>query len=170
VEARRTVLSGRALTNLSATFDNFHAASERSLTVVDSVNALLETNRPALSVSVSNILFFSEQINQAAGAVRELVATNSPDIDAAVKNIKSSTATLKNLLDGVQEGKGLAGKLLENEEIAANLSQIVNNLSITTSNLNRLGLWGILRQHKPARTNAPAPASRPLTSPKNLPD
>ena len=99
--------------------------------------------------------------------MRELVATNSPEIDAAVKNIESSTATLKKLLDGVQAGKGLAGNLLENEQIAANVSQIVSNLSITTSNLNRLGLWGILWQHKPPRTNAPAPAPRPLTAPKN---
>jgi phospholipid/cholesterol/gamma-HCH transport system substrate-binding protein len=166
-DARRTVLSARALTNLSTAFDNFHQVSERSLTMVDNVNALVETNRPSISASVSNLLCFSEQINQAAGAVRELVATNSPAIEAAVKNIQSSTATLKNLLDGVQEGKGLAGKLLENEQFAANVSQIVSNLSITTSNLNRLGLWGILWQHKPPRTNLPPTISRPLTSPKN---
>ncbi|MCX6927206.1 MAG: hypothetical protein NT154_28980, partial [Verrucomicrobia bacterium] len=69
--------------------------------------------------------------------------------------------------DGVQAGKGTIGKLLENEEIAANLSLTVSNLSITTSNLNRLGLWGILWQHKPLRTNPPATTPRPLTSPKN---
>jgi phospholipid/cholesterol/gamma-HCH transport system substrate-binding protein len=166
-EARRTILSARALTNLSATFANFHRVSERSLSVVDNVNALVESNRPSIAVSVSNLVFFSEQINQAASAVRGLVATNSPEIDAAVKNIESSTATLKNLLDGVQQGKGLAGNLLENEQIATNVSQIVNNLSITTSNLNRLGLWSILRQHKPPGTNTPGPALRSLTAPKN---
>jgi phospholipid/cholesterol/gamma-HCH transport system substrate-binding protein len=169
-EARRTVLSARALTNLSVTFENFHRVSERSLTVIDNLNAVVETNAPSIRTSLSNVLYFSEQINQAANAVRELVATNSPEIDDAVKNIESSTATLKSLLDGVQEGKGLAGKLLENEQIATNVSQIVNNLSVTTSNLNRLGLWGILWQHKLPRTNAPAPGSRPLTSPKNQPD
>jgi ABC-type transporter Mla subunit MlaD len=169
-DARRTVLSAQALTNLAATFDNFHRTSERSLAIVDNVGALVESNRPSITVSVSNILYFSDQINQAALAVRELVATNSPEINAAVKNVESSSATLKQLLDGVQQGKGLAGNLLENEEIATNLSHIVNNLSITTSNLNRLGLWGILRQHKPPSTNAPGPVSRPLTSPKNLSD
>ena len=167
IDARRTIFSLRALTNLSATFDNFHAVSERSLAIVDNVDALVETNRAAVAVAVSNLLFFSEQLNQSASALRELVATNSPDIEAAVKNLESSSATLKNLLEGVQAGKGLAGKLLENEEIAANVSQIVSNLSITTSNLNRLGLWGILWQHKPPRTNAPAPPHEPLTPPKN---
>jgi phospholipid/cholesterol/gamma-HCH transport system substrate-binding protein len=167
MDARRTILSGRSLTNLSATFDNLHTVSDRSLTVVDNLDALVQTNRPAITVAFSNLVFFSDQLNQSAGAFRELVATNSPDIEVAVKDIASSSATLKNLLDGVQEGKGLAGKLLENEGIAANVSQIVSNLSITTSNLNRLGLWGILWQHKPPRTNAPTPPHEPLTPPKN---
>ena len=167
VDARRTILGTRALTNILTTFDNFHAVSERALTLVDNLDALVETNRPAIAVAASNLVFFSEQLSQSAGALRALVATNSPDIEVAVKNIESSSATLKHLLEGVQEGRGLAGKLLENEEIAANVSQIVNNLNTTTSNLNRLGLWGILWQHKPSRTNAPAPRYEPMTAPKN---
>ena len=126
-EARTTIFSARALTNLSATFDNFHRVSERSLGIADNLGTLVESNRPAVTVTVSNLLFFSQQLNQSAAALRELVATNSPEIDAMVKNLQSSSATLKNLLDGVQAGKGLAGKLLENEEIASNLSQIVYN-------------------------------------------
>ena len=169
-DARHTILSPRALTNLSATLDNFHHVSERFLTIADSVNDMVETNRPAISASVSNLLFFSQQINQFADALRELLATNSPEIGAAVKNLETSSETVKNLVDGVQAGKGLAGKLLENEQIAANLSQIVSNLSITTSNLNRLGLWHILWQPKPPRTNSVPLTARPLTSPKNLND
>ena len=167
LDARRTFLSGRSLTNLTATVDNLHAVSERSIAVVDNVSALVETNRPAIAASVSNLLYFSDQINEAAQAARELVATNSPEIDAAVHNVESSSATLRELLDGVHAGKGLAGNLLENEEIAANVSRIVDNLSITTSNLNRLGLWGILWKHKPPRTNAPAVRHESVTAPKN---
>jgi phospholipid/cholesterol/gamma-HCH transport system substrate-binding protein len=167
VEARRTVLSARALTNLSVTFENFHAVSERSLSVVDDVGALVGDNRPTIAASVSNLLFFSEQINQSAAVVRDLLATNSPEIETAVRNLESSTATLKEMLEDVRAGKGLAGKLLENGEIAANVSQIVSNLSITTSNLNRLGLWGILWQRKPARTNGFPTARGPLTAPKH---
>ena len=53
----------------------------------------------------------------------------------------------------MQAGKGLAGDLLRMNEIATNVSQIAQNLSITTSNLNRLGLWGILWQHKSPQPN-----------------
>jgi phospholipid/cholesterol/gamma-HCH transport system substrate-binding protein len=167
VDVRRTVLSGPALTNLSATFDNFHKFSERSLSVADDVTALVASNRPSITRSVSNLLYFSDQINETAQALRELVVTNSPEVDAATKNIASSSATLKQLLDGVQAGKGLAGNLLENEQIASNVTRIVENLSITTSNLNRLGLWGVLWQHKPPRTNEHPAVARPLISPKD---
>jgi phospholipid/cholesterol/gamma-HCH transport system substrate-binding protein len=167
VEARQTILSAQRLTNLSLTFDNFHHISERSLAIADNLEALVESNRPTVTVSISNLHYFSEQINKSAAAVQNLLATNSPEIEAAAKNLQSSTATLKELLAGVQAGKGLAGKLLENEEMAANVSQIASNLSITTSNLNRLGLWGILWQRKPPQTEAPSPAHGPLTAPKN---
>ena len=169
-EARATIFSLRALTNLAATFDNFHLVSERSLSIADNVGALVESNRPSINVSVSNLVFFSEEISRSAAAVRELLATNSPEIEVAVHNIESSSVTLKNLLEGVQAGKGLAGKMLENEEIAANVSQIISNLNITTSNLNRLGVWGVLWGHKLPHTNAPASPRRPLTAPKNTLD
>lgn len=167
IDARRTIFSGRALTNLLSTFDNLHEASERSLTGVNLLNTLVSSNRPMVTLTISNLLFFSEQANQAVVAVRDLLATNSPEITASISNIESSTASLKSLLEGVQQGRGLAGKLLENEEIAANVSQIVNNLNITSSNLNRLGLWGILWKHKMPGTNGPAINREPLNAPKH---
>ena len=55
-------------------------------------------------------------------------------------------------------GKGLAGTVLQNEELATNVVQaIAANLAITTSNLNRVGLWGILWSHK-------APATKTTTT------
>jgi len=114
---------------------------------------------------------FTEQMNQFAGALRDVLATNREEIHAAVKNIESSTVVLKTVLDELQAGKGLAGNLLKNEQLAATVSQIANNLSITSSNLNRLGLWGVLWQHNPPRTNASARSlARPLPAPKNLAD
>jgi phospholipid/cholesterol/gamma-HCH transport system substrate-binding protein len=164
---RHTMLSRESLTNLSETFSNLHLISQQFVPVATNMRAFVEFNRAPLTDSISNFLAFSEQANEFADDVRELLATNSPEIAASVSNIQASTATLKTLLEGVQQGRGLAGKLLESEEIAANVSQTVSNLNITTSNLNRLGLWGILWKQKPPRTNAPASARVPLTSPKD---
>jgi phospholipid/cholesterol/gamma-HCH transport system substrate-binding protein len=166
-EARHTILSGQGLTNLSLTMSNLNLVAERSLRITDSLGALVESNRPAIALSVSNLLAVSEQLKQSAAAMGSLLATNSPEIEATVSNMSSFSATLKNLADGVQAGKGLAGILLENEQIASNVSQTVYNLSITTSNLNRVGLWGVLWPHKQPRTNEPASAPGILMAPKH---
>ena len=94
------------------------------------------------------------------------MSTNSPDVHEVVKNLESSSESLKSLLSDVQAGHGLAGDLVKNEQIAQNVAQIASNLSITTSNLNRLGLWGILWSHKPPKTEEPQ-ATKTLAAPKN---
>jgi hypothetical protein len=55
----------------------------------------------------------------------------------------------------VLAGSRLAGKLLEKKENASNLSLSVYNLSMAISNLNGLGLWGILRPLRKKETAAP---------------
>ena len=44
-------------------------------------------------------------------------------------------------------------------------SHLAELYEVTTSNLNRLGLWGILWQHKPPKTSAERPR-KPLVAPK----
>jgi hypothetical protein len=134
---------------------------------MDNLDALVSTNSPALGHASSNLLVFTEEMKEFSSGLGAILATNSDQIHSAVKNIESSTVVLKTVLDELQAGKGLAGALLKNEKLADSVSQIADNLSITTSNLNRLGLWGILWQHKPPKTDAAASApTRALAAPK----
>jgi len=150
-DVRRLALNDQTLTNLSIAVGNLRTVSEHAISAVDGLNSLVTSNAPALSTSGSNLVTFSEQLTNFGGDLSQLLATNSPVLNAAVKNIESSTITLKDLLADVQAGKGLAGNLLQNPVLATNVSLIVSNLSITSSNLNRLGLWGIMWQHKPPK-------------------
>jgi phospholipid/cholesterol/gamma-HCH transport system substrate-binding protein len=152
-DVRRLALNDQTLTNLAVAVGNLRAVSEHAISTVDSLNALVISNAPALSTSGTNLVVFSQQLTNFGGNLNELLATNSPNLHAAVKNIESSTIILKDLLGDVQAGKGLAGNLLQNPVLATNVSLIVSNLSITSSNLNRLGVWGILWQHKPPKTS-----------------
>jgi hypothetical protein len=56
-------------------------------------------------------------------------------------------------LNESQQGLGLrAGNLVRNEELAANLEQLVANLNIASSNLNRYGLWRMLwKRNEPTK-------------------
>jgi len=152
----REVLNDATLSNLSVSVLNFRVITEKASKTVDQIQFLVTSNTPALDGAVSNLVDFTAQLKGAATDLNALVGTNTPDITAAVKNLESSSEALKDLLDGMKEGKGLAGDLLKNEQLATNVASIVENLSVTTSNLNRLGLWGILWKHKPPKSEAKA--------------
>ena len=165
-DVRRLVLNEQTLTNLAATVNNMRVASQHTLSTVDNLNSLVQSNSPSIGMAVSNIDFFSDQISRFGSSLSGVLATNGTEITAAVKNIESSTVVLKSLLDDLQAGKGLAGNVLRNDTIATNFQEIAANLTITTSNLNRFGLWGILWSKPPPRTAGPT-APRSLTSPRN---
>jgi phospholipid/cholesterol/gamma-HCH transport system substrate-binding protein len=169
-DVTRILLNPQTLTNLSVTAANLRTASERALGAIDGINAAIATNGPSLTISASNLVFFTQQLNDFATELRSVVDTNSDGITRTVKNVESSSESLKALMSDLQAGKGLAGNLLKDQQLANKASEIANNLSITTSNLNRLGLWKMLWQHKPPKTSEAAktsePASRPLESPK----
>jgi phospholipid/cholesterol/gamma-HCH transport system substrate-binding protein len=169
-DLRRLLLNEETFTNLALTTENLRTVSAHAMQTVDGVNAavdkvnrLLESNSPAVSVSVTNLAAFSGDLKRFSAGLNTLLTTNAPQVDAAISNIAVSTETLRAMVTDLRDGKGAAGKLLRDEQLSASLSQIASNLSITTSNLNRLGLWGILWQKKPKRTSPPP---EPLTSPK----
>jgi phospholipid/cholesterol/gamma-HCH transport system substrate-binding protein len=163
-DVTRVLLNPQTLTNLAVTAANLRTVSDRAMTTFANIDNVVATNAPSLTVSVSNFVFFSEQLNRVAADARAIIATNSGDINRTVKNLEDSSESLKLLMSDVHEGKGLAGKLISNEQLASKATEIANQLSVTTSNLNRLGLWRILWQHKLPKTNEPP--ARPLNSPK----
>ncbi len=164
-DVRKHLLNEQTLTNVSALAYNLRVASERASTIMSNLNVLVSSNGPAISQSGSNLVAFTGHMDEFAGNLNGVVASNRTAIAAAVKNIDDSTEILKGLLGDVQAGKGLAGTLLKNEQLAANVSLVASNLTVTTSNLNRLGIWGVLWHHKPPKASTARPPVR-LSSPK----
>jgi ABC-type transporter Mla subunit MlaD len=155
-DLRRVVLNESTLTNFSIAMNNLRTVSEQAIDTISGINGIIATNGSQVGLAVSNVLFFSQELTRMADSIDSLLATNTPEITASVNNIKSSTETLDKLMEDLQNGKGLAGAVLQNQQLATNVQTIADNLAITTSNLNRVGLWGILWSHKPPATNAPA--------------
>jgi phospholipid/cholesterol/gamma-HCH transport system substrate-binding protein len=163
------LLNSETLTNLATTARNLRTISEQAGTTMDNINALLATNAPVVNYAVSNLAGVTDRLGFIANGANDVVATNSPIITASLKNIETSTEQLKAVMNDVQAGKGLAGKVLQDPEMAANIQQIAVNLSVTTSNLNRLGLWGILWKKKAAPEHQPR-REAPVLSPKDKAD
>ena len=148
------VLDEETLTNLSTAIANLHLASERFAATVDRADRLIELNARPVSVTITNLAAFSRELNELAENLRRVVTANEAGLSAAVKNIESSSGMIKSLLLELQAGSGLAGSLLKNEELGTNFTQLVGNLTLLSSNLNRHGfLW------KPRRleTRPPSP-------------
>jgi len=160
----KLALNPESLTNLAMAISNLRGFSDRAIVVAENLNGVLTNNSPALSQSVSNLVAFSHKLDDFGDGLNGILATNRQSVQVAVSNIETSTETLKVLLSDVHAGKGLAGEVLRNDQLATNVAEIAQNLSITTSNLNRLGLWKMLWQHKAANSSQPPPHQ--LKSPK----
>ena len=157
-DLQRVVLNGQTLTNFSVAVVNMRAVSEQAFGTVSNINGIIATNGSQINLAVSNVLVFSQQLNHLADSANGVLAANSTEISNAVQNVESSTEVLKKVMNDLQSGRGLAGTLLQNEQLATNVQTIANNLAIASSNLNRLGLWHFLWHREPAHTNE-SPAS-----------
>ena len=164
-DLRRTVLNENTLNNFAVTMRNMRTVSEQAIGTMNDVNDFIAMNTNQIGFAVSNVVFFSEQLTGLANSANTLLVTNTPEINATLQNIRSSTDTLKELVNELQSGQGLAGTLLQNQELANNVQAIANNLSITTSNLNRLGLWRFLWHKEPEPAEITAP-TQPLLTPR----
>lgn len=118
--------------------------------------ALNETTLTNLAAAVTSLNKFSEEALRTVGNLDQLVQTNTAPISSAVSNLNAATITFNTLLADVQAGKGLAGAVLTDPALAANLRQTAGNLSNISSNLNRGGLWRFMWDKHPSGTNAPA--------------
>jgi hypothetical protein len=122
--------------------------TEQALDTIKDINAIVNTNGAQVGFAVSNAVVFSEGLTHLANSAQSVLDSNSVTISTATKNIAETTETFKRLAENLQAGKGLAGTILQNPELATNVQAIAANLAVTSSNLNRLGLWGILWSHK----------------------
>jgi len=162
---RSQVLNAQTLANFGTSITNMKLFTEQALDTVKDINAIVSTNSAQVGFAVSNAVTFSTGLIELENSTKEILATNSVNISRATKDIADTTATFKQLATDLQAGKGLAGAILKNPEIKTNVQSIAANLAVTSSNLNRLGLWGILWSHPLAATNNVK--SPTLTSPNN---
>jgi len=143
-----TLLAGETLTNLSQTVANFRGVSERTLGALTKLETLIDTNSPAFTASISNVQTFSLELNSIVKEVHEVIAENRTRLSGSLSNIETATVKLDKMMDDVNAGKGLAGKLVKDEQLAADLSLIMSNLTVLSSNINNKGLWSVIRKPK----------------------
>jgi phospholipid/cholesterol/gamma-HCH transport system substrate-binding protein len=142
------LLSSDTLTNIAKIVSNFHTVSEHTLSTLTKLENLMDTNMPAISDSVTNARAFTLKLNDIAVELQHVIATNRESLNASMKNIQNATEKLDNAMGDVNAGKGLAGALIKNEQLATDMSLIMSNLQVLSSNVNNKGLWSVIRKPK----------------------
>lgn len=158
-DVRRLVLTEDKLNSLGSSLDKLSAMTSEAEATIKNLGSLVASNAIPVSVAVSNLNQFAAQLPPLADYARSLVSNNETNLHTAIVNLETTTASLTNLMAGLENGRGVAGRLMRDELLASNLSAIAQNLSVTTSNLNTRGLWGIMWKQKAPptpKTNAPA--------------
>jgi phospholipid/cholesterol/gamma-HCH transport system substrate-binding protein len=153
-DLRARVLNNETLSTIGTSLTNLRTVTEQAVDTVKNINELVVTNSAQVGLAVSNVVAFSSGLTRVGDTAQAILDTNAITVGQATKNLADATATIKQVAADLQAGKGLAGTLLQNQELAANVQCVVSNLSITSSNLNRVGLWGILWSRKPPATNS----------------
>ena len=144
----RTLISEQNLSNLTATVENFRGLSERAMSAAGSLDEFMRTNTPVLSQSVTNFAEFTEKLNLVTLELQQTVATNRAELTAAIKNIERATDRADKILQDVEQGRGLAGAIFKNDEMARYTSLMLSNFMAFGSNVNHKGLWGVIRRPK----------------------
>jgi phospholipid/cholesterol/gamma-HCH transport system substrate-binding protein len=144
----KTLLAGETLTNIAKIVSNFHTVSETTLSTLKKVENLIDTNAPTLNASITNAHEFTGRLNGLAMELRQTIATNREQLTASIGNIEKATAKLDTMMTDVNAGKGVVGALVRNDQLATDMSLIVSNFSVFSSNLNNKGLWGVIRKPK----------------------
>jgi len=159
----RTVLSEKTLTNLAAALDNFRLVSDKAALMADHVDRLIDTNGPSVSISISNMVRFSEELDNLTSEFGQMLTTNLVELRKAVRSLNVTAEALQGLVNDVQAGKGVIGGLVKDEQLKAHIAQVAANLDTLSSNLNRYGLLYKPKQPKARTSESPVyPGKNPF--------
>ncbi len=148
------VLNRETLTNVAVTLHNLRVVSERAILTMDNIDGIIRTNRDPIALAITNLLTFSSELNRAVGRfdpvilhvdsvigrLDSVVATNATAVNATMTNLLAASEQLREIVAGVQQGRGTIGGLLKDPALKDQFSQIAANMITLSSNLTRYGL------------------------------
>lgn len=160
----RTILNDQTLTNFGLAVSNFYTLTADAGTMVRQIGGIISTNTEPINSAVKSLRQVADKLDKMSDDLHTIITTNSTNLATAVDNFKDTSASLKQMAGELQQGKGLAGALLKDQQMKRQMDDLIQNLNsmsanfaIFGSNLNQRGLWSMLRKPKTPPPNAPSP-------------
>jgi len=158
-----TVLSPDTLARVGLAVSNLQVISETAVTMIDQAQGLLQTNVAPINNAVSNFLALSASLTNTAAEFDQIIVTNRDDVRQMIAHLKDTADDFKKLAADLQAGRGVAGGLLKDEKMKAQMASMISNANTITaefntfgSNLNQKGIWAMFKKPKKAETNQPS--------------
>ncbi|HRZ94894.1 MAG TPA: hypothetical protein P5022_18460, partial [Candidatus Paceibacterota bacterium] len=156
----RALLSESTLTNIAASLTNLPVLIDRATSVAVSLDHLVASNQVHVSSTLSNLALFSQRLSLLALEFQEMLETNRGDVQHTLEHFASAGNRIDALLAQLQEGRGLAGSLLQDPSIQSQFSLLVSNLTEVSANLKNHGLLYKPRAPRAARPSTPIYSGR----------
>ncbi|MCX6903578.1 MAG: hypothetical protein NTW03_08890, partial [Verrucomicrobia bacterium] len=137
---RHSILDPQTLCNLSNVISNFRQVSEHGIVVMSNVSGFVQSNSQPLSQSISNVNRFSQDLEPIARHLDETILANRSNLTDTIAGFKAASASISNIVAGLETGQGVAGSLLKDARLQSQMNSIVSELSVTASNLSHYGL------------------------------
>ena len=121
-DVRRFVLTEERLGSVGASLERLNLITAEAHSTVQQLGSLVSSNAAPVSGAISNLGVFARQLPPLAAQVGSLVASNEIEIQTAIHNLALASATLTNVTADLERGRGAAGRLLRDEQLASNLN------------------------------------------------
>jgi phospholipid/cholesterol/gamma-HCH transport system substrate-binding protein len=157
-----SALSTNTLSHFVLAVSNLEVVSERAVGAAGRAEDLLTTNAAPFNAAIINFQAMSARLTNSAAELDQLIVTNREDVRKAVENLTVASDQFKQIALDLQAGKGLAGGLLKDERMNAQMTSILSNANAMTaefsafgSNLNQRGIWAMLWKPKHKEKDTP---------------
>lgn len=151
----RSVLSEQTLTNFGNSVSNLHSVTVNALAMSQAAQDMLASNTVPISSTVSNLNVVSQKLNTMADDLSQTISTNREGVTDAVRDFRETARNFSEISRDLRAGKGLAGSVLKDEHLnaqvttlIANANALVYNLGEFSKSLNEKGLWTMLWKPK----------------------
>ncbi len=156
-----SVLSKDTLGHLVHAVSNLEVVSSRAVGAVDRAEELLHTNEAPIHAAIKNFEAMSATLTNSAAGLDQIINTNAGGVHVIVTNLVASSDNVREITQGLRDGKGSIGGLLKDDEVKLQIQSVLNNtsnltaeLAIFAHNLNQRGIWSMLWKPKHKDTNS----------------
>ena len=119
----------KAKANFLRSFDNMNKTTDQLLALTIASRAKVERMIDDLSKSSGDVTKIVASAQKVSKSLEDLTSSlNKKDIDASVKNMTNTMKVMNQLATDVQNGKGVAGVLLKDEQAGEDLKSLIEEL------------------------------------------